>query len=160
MLRQSCLLWLLTLRIYVVEHITSLEVIGFWTFSIVVILKNTTFRKLCFHPQVKGRGERVNLNHWTTYVTGWLRLAISNGPNRLGVSCPLTWRRKQIQFPKHRVIWRTGWWIKFNNSVIRSGIHQSQNPLESKYCHALMVHWSGIYVVLLTFCGRYVVNGW
>jgi cytochrome b561 len=30
----------------------------------------------------------------------WLRLALSKGPNKVGFSLPLTWRRKQIQFPK------------------------------------------------------------
>jgi hypothetical protein len=29
----------------------------------------------------------------------WLKLALSNGPNRVGVCHPLTWGRKQIQFP-------------------------------------------------------------
>jgi hypothetical protein len=32
------------------------------------------------------------------------KLALSNGPNRAGVSCPLTWGRKQIQFPKRCVL--------------------------------------------------------
>jgi hypothetical protein len=40
-----------------------------------------------------------------TYTTvQWLRLALSQGPNWVGIS-PLTWGRKQNQFPKHRVFW-------------------------------------------------------
>jgi hypothetical protein len=35
------------------------------------------------------------------YKVQWLWLALSKGPNRVGV--PLTWGRKQIQFPKRRV---------------------------------------------------------
>jgi hypothetical protein len=34
----------------------------------------------------------------------WLRLALSNGPKRVGVYHPLTWGRKQIQFPKRCVL--------------------------------------------------------
>jgi hypothetical protein len=34
-----------------------------------------------------------------TGVVPWLRLALSKGPNRVGIS-PHTWGRKQIQFPK------------------------------------------------------------
>jgi hypothetical protein len=35
----------------------------------------------------------------------WLRLTLSKGPNRVGVSTPLTWGWKQIQFPKRCVFW-------------------------------------------------------
>jgi hypothetical protein len=37
-------------------------------------------------------------SHWT-----WLRLALSKGPNWVGVFPPHTWGEKQIQFPKRRV---------------------------------------------------------
>jgi hypothetical protein len=40
---------------------------------------------------------------WSWFVQ-WLRLALCKGPNWVGVSCPLTWRRKQIQFPKRCVL--------------------------------------------------------
>jgi hypothetical protein len=36
-------------------------------------------------------------------VIEWFRLALSKGPNWV-VSCPLTWGRKQIQFPKRCVL--------------------------------------------------------
>jgi hypothetical protein len=36
--------------------------------------------------------------------TQWLRLAVSNGPSRVGVSHPLTRGRKQIQFPKRVIL--------------------------------------------------------
>jgi hypothetical protein len=65
---------------------------------------------VCFRPQVKvgektpsqlGPLERANLNHWT----GWLRWALSKGPNWVGVFSPtFTWGRKQIQFPKRHVL--------------------------------------------------------
>jgi hypothetical protein len=47
-----------------------------------------------------------------------LKLALPNGPNRIGISHPLTWGLKQIQFPKRCVLWNTGRWIKSKNPVI------------------------------------------
>jgi hypothetical protein len=49
--------------------------------------KNTTFRKLDLFPS---SGEDLQ----------WLGLVVSKGPNRLGISRPLTWGRKQIRFLK------------------------------------------------------------
>jgi hypothetical protein len=43
------------------------------------------------------------LSFWTLDLQ-WLRLALSKGPNWLGVFLPLTWGRKQIQFPKRCVL--------------------------------------------------------
>jgi hypothetical protein len=34
-----------------------------------------------------------------------LRLAISKGPSWVGVFSPFTWGRKQIQFPRRRVLY-------------------------------------------------------
>jgi hypothetical protein len=50
----------------------------------------------------------------------WLRLALSKGPNWVGVFFPpfFTWGRKQIQFPKRRVSSNTGRWIKSRNPEI------------------------------------------
>jgi hypothetical protein len=39
-----------------------------------------------------------------TWVVQWLRLTFSKASNRVGVS-PLTWKRKQIQFPKRCVFY-------------------------------------------------------
>jgi hypothetical protein len=53
-----------------------------------------------------------------TQVVQWLRLDLSNGPNRVGVS-PLTWGRKRIQFPKRCVFpQHTGRSTKSKNPII------------------------------------------
>jgi predicted RNA-binding Zn-ribbon protein involved in translation (DUF1610 family) len=50
--------------------------------------------------------------------TTCLRLALSKGPNWVGVSSPtFTWGRKQIQFPKRRVFWNTGRWKKSRKNL-------------------------------------------
>jgi hypothetical protein len=57
--------------------------------------------------------------------TQWFRLALSNGPSRVGVF-PLTWGCKQIQFLKHCVLLcsvNTSRWTKSRNSVILGVIH-------------------------------------
>jgi hypothetical protein len=44
------------------------------------------------------------LGFWTFSIV-WLRLALSKGSNWVGVFSPtFTWGRRQIQFPKHRVL--------------------------------------------------------
>jgi hypothetical protein len=37
---------------------------------------------------------------WTLSIVLWLRPALSNGPNWVGLSCQSTWGRRQIQSPK------------------------------------------------------------
>jgi hypothetical protein len=59
------------------------------------IVKNATFRELCFRPQVRGETTRSCVLQKELTV----RAALSKGPNRVGVS-PLTWGRKHIHFPK------------------------------------------------------------
>jgi hypothetical protein len=45
---------------------------------------------------------------WNKWEVQWLRLAFSNGPNRIGCLHPLIWGRKQIQFPKlYSLVFRT-----------------------------------------------------
>jgi hypothetical protein len=60
---------------------------------------------ICFRPQerrgetptLSGPLERANLNQWrTVQLYNWKRLALSKGPNKIGVSPPLAWGRKQI----------------------------------------------------------------
>jgi hypothetical protein len=62
--------------------------------------KSTLFRKLDLFPSSgEGKGD--------IYSVGSLRksyLKLSNGPNKVGVSHPFIWGRKQIQFPKQCVI--------------------------------------------------------
>jgi hypothetical protein len=41
---------------------------------------------------------------WVPYRKQWLKLALSKGPNKVGVSS-LTWGWKQIRFPKRCVLW-------------------------------------------------------
>lgn len=64
----------------------------------------------------------------TEFLNSWLRLGLSNGPNRVGVPHPLTCGRKQIQ-----IVSNTRWWIRSKNSVTASVIHHRQNRLESNY---------------------------
>jgi hypothetical protein len=46
-----------------------------------------------------------------TEVVQWLRLALSKGPNWVGVfSPPFSWGWKQFQFPKHRVFYFLEYW--------------------------------------------------
>jgi hypothetical protein len=67
------------------------------------------------YPSLKCLNSCVNL----TAVVQWLRLALSKGPNWVGVFFPpFTWARKQIQFPKRRVPSNTGRWIKTRNPEI------------------------------------------
>jgi hypothetical protein len=48
-------------------------------------------------PTLLGPSERANLNHWTEVSSFW-------GTRKKKIcSFPLTWRRKQIQFPEHYV---------------------------------------------------------
>jgi hypothetical protein len=62
----------------------------------------------------------------------WLRLALSKGPNWVGVVSPtFTRARKQIQFPKRRVFWNTGRWKKSRKIMwILYNIHHRQNPFK------------------------------
>jgi hypothetical protein len=64
-------------------------------------LKNTAFRKLGLRLS---SDEGVAVTYSVGSVRKRLRLALSNGPNRAGVSLPLTWGREQIQFPKRCVL--------------------------------------------------------
>jgi hypothetical protein len=78
------------------------ELLGFWPLSIVRYSKKNikgTQRVgnwICFRPQVKGWEIHTLLG---PSIRKWLRVALSNGPNRVGISHPFTWGRKQIQFP-------------------------------------------------------------
>jgi hypothetical protein len=52
--------------------------------------------------------------------------------HNVGASHPLTWRRKQIQFPKRCVLYNNGRRTKPQNPVIPSVIYHRQNSLESR----------------------------
>jgi hypothetical protein len=92
----------------VLTMVYNTELLGFWTYSIVWYLENTTFRKLDLFPSSdEGAGE-------DTYSVGPLRKN-----NWVGVFSPtFTWGRKQIQFPKRRVLYNTRRWKKPQNPVI------------------------------------------
>jgi hypothetical protein len=78
-------------------------------------------------PILLGPLEGANLNHWT-------RLALSKGPNRVGVS-PLTWERNRSGF-RNAVCsssYNTGRWAKPKIPVILSVMYHPQNPLGSNY---------------------------
>jgi hypothetical protein len=55
--------------------------------------ENTTFRKVDLFPC---SGDTV---------VQWLNLALYKGPKWVGIFTPFTWGRKQIQFPKRRVLY-------------------------------------------------------
>jgi hypothetical protein len=56
----------------------------------------------------------------------------SKGPNWIGAFSPtFIWERKQIQFPKHRVLYNTRRWKKSRNPVILCVMRHHQNLLES-----------------------------
>jgi hypothetical protein len=70
---------------------------------------------------IRNRLERIltmvyvvqNSQKFSGLFPSWLRLALSKGPNWVGVFSPtFIWGRKQIQFPK-RVFLNTGRWEKF-----------------------------------------------
>jgi hypothetical protein len=110
------------------------ELLGFWTFSIVWYSREHDVSETGSVSVLRWRWggktrtqlsplERANLNHWNTRrwknsknrwlkscvnlteVVQWLRLALPKGPNWVGVfSHTFIWGRKQIQFPKRRVL--------------------------------------------------------
>jgi hypothetical protein len=69
---------------------------------------------------------------WAFSIVRWLRLALSKGPNWVGVFSPtFTWGLKQIQFPK-RVFWNTRRWKESRKIMwILYNIHHRQNPFKS-----------------------------
>jgi hypothetical protein len=54
---------------------------------------------------------------------------------------PLTWGRKQIQFPKRRVLSNTGRWIKSRNPEIPCVIHHRHNPSETTMFVMYLWRW-------------------
>jgi hypothetical protein len=72
---------------------------------------------------------------------------VSKGTNWVGVFLSLTWRWKQIQFPKCRVfvLENTGWWKKSKNPVILCFIHYRQNPSDFKLTVWLFTNLSRYY---------------
>jgi hypothetical protein len=59
----------------------------------------------CFFSVVRKNCPFCCLVLWACIFVQWLRLALSKGPNWVGVFSPtFTWGRKQIQFPKCRVL--------------------------------------------------------
>jgi hypothetical protein len=77
-------------------------------------------------------GGRIFSNSKSPQTVQGLRLALSNGPNRVGVSHHVTRGRKQVQFPTKRcVLKNTVRWIKTKTPVILSVTHHHKTPLES-----------------------------
>jgi hypothetical protein len=72
------------------------------------------------------------------YYYWGLRLALSNGTNIIGVSHPLTWGRKQIQFPKRCGLWNMEGMGKVQKPSISSVIHHRPNPFQST---SIIVLW-------------------
>jgi hypothetical protein len=98
----------------------------FWTFSIVLYSKKHDLSETGSVSVLRWRWGRRELIQW-------LRLALSKGPNWVGVFSPtFTWGRKHIQFPKRRVFWNTRQWKKSRNILwILYNIHHRQNPFKS-----------------------------
>jgi hypothetical protein len=68
-----------------------------------------------------------------TEVVQWLRLALSNGPNRVGVSHPHIWIRKQIQFPWRCVLWTRGRRTKYKPPGIPTERKRSSRELRKTW---------------------------
>jgi hypothetical protein len=97
------------------------ELIGFWTLSIVWYskkLENTTFRKLDLFPS-SGQGE----GGWflVSWVQ-WLRLALSKGPNWLGVLPPWPEDGNRSSFRK----------VVFSNFLEYQTMDKVQKPINSE----------------------------
>jgi hypothetical protein len=85
------------------------DIQDYWVFGLCPssgILRNRTTQRfgnwICFRPQVRGQETSTHLGPLERVQ--WLRLALSNGANWVGVSCPHTWGRKHIQFPKRYLL--------------------------------------------------------
>jgi hypothetical protein len=72
----------------------------------------------------------------TTFRKEWLRLALSKGPNWVGLFSPtFTWGRKHIQFPKRRVFWNTGLWKNARKIlwILYMCLHVKEIPFSAKF---------------------------
>jgi hypothetical protein len=97
------LTWILYSTFKTVHFGQSYWVSGLCPSSGILNTGNTTFLKLDQFPSSdEGRKIPTLLGPLETTNLKWLRLALSKGPKRVGVSF-LTWGRKQVQFPKHSV---------------------------------------------------------
>jgi hypothetical protein len=115
-------------------HVTFLD---FFHRPVFYRTENTTFRKKDLFPSSGEGGED------TYSVVQWLRLALSKGPNWVGVFSPFTWGRKQIQFPKRCVFYslenRT--MGKMSKNPVILCYTPSVNPLESEsnFCYGYLL---------------------
>jgi hypothetical protein len=108
--------------VFITFQFSFTEVCRFWmVLTMVYNIQNYLVFWLCPSSGILETGKRnvsetgsVSIPKWGggTYSIGyfrrclrvqWLRLALSNGPKRVGDSL-LTWRRKYIQFPKRCVL--------------------------------------------------------
>jgi hypothetical protein len=87
----------------------------------------------CFCPQVRAdRHLLCGFPEKELTSVQWLRLTLCKGAKRTGVSPPLTWGRKQIQFPKGCVLhywdFRAMGTVQISTNSVR---HHRQDPLYS-----------------------------
>jgi hypothetical protein len=72
------------------------------------VIENTTFRKLDLFPSSGVMRNAYSVGSLrkliSVTIVRWLMLALSKGPNRVGIS-PHNWGRKQVQFPKRSVFY-------------------------------------------------------
>jgi hypothetical protein len=109
--------------IMVINKTDESESLGFWTLS---INRNFKYKRkqhfgnwICFCPQVSGR------------LVQQLRLALSKGPNRVGVSpssSPEDGSRSSFWNMVFSCILNSRRWSASRNTVILSVIHQCHNP--------------------------------
>lgn len=83
-----------------------------------------------FFGLLPSAGILKNTTQELTLITG-LGLALSNGPNGVGVYRSLASVRKQILFPKCCGPYNTGGWTESEYPLIPSAIHSNENHLES-----------------------------
>jgi hypothetical protein len=109
----------------------------YWVFRLSIVRYSNKYsisETGCFLPQMtewetpilSGSLERANLQ------VQWLRLVLSNGPKRVGVTHPITWGWKLMQFPKRCVLQNIGRWVKSTNSVKKVKFVNVLNWLSTK----------------------------
>jgi hypothetical protein len=93
------------------------------------------------------------------YWIQWMNLALSNGPNRVGVFSPLTWGWKQIQLQKHSVL-KCSLEYHMMKKVQKSSNPDCYAPLSQPHteCRFFLVLAKTQYEHCITFLGSVNIN--
>jgi hypothetical protein len=91
-----------------------------------------------------GEGRRHLLCWVPEKEVQWSRLALSKGPNKVGVSPPhLRIETDPVQNVVFPSIQKSGQWTRSRNPVIGSVIYHCQNPSDSKWKQCFMITKTG-----------------